>query len=416
MGSCPRISMKWYISVFVVGIVASAPVRLMAEPGTVVTLSSVGDRVRSQNPDLAAARLSIKEAIGRMNQSGRLENPMLETGLEHNTRFSEGLFELGVSQKFPVTNRLKLEKNLGATSVQAAQTEVREITNQLVGEARAALVRVLAVRERKELLNEQAGLANELADFIAEVAKKGEASSLEAGQAKLEASRFLTQSRQLAATEQQAIGELKPLLGMSPGETLHVSGSLPSLRVPEGADDVERPALEMARLAVIAAEQETAIERTKAYGDIEAGLYAGAERRIDAPDGAEVDGIVGVRFKIPLPFWDKNEGNIEAAEAKAERRRQEVIALNQGIRLEAEAARAEMLEWAKLAKEIELTLSPQAAEQTDLAEQAWRNGQGDLLTVLRSREQRLELAAARLDALQNFQLARVRYQTALGNP
>ncbi len=389
---------------------------LVAEPGTVVTLSSVGDRVRSQNPDLKAARFTIAEAAGRLRQSGRLENPQLEVGVEHNTKFSEGLFELGLSQKFPITDRLKLEKDLGSTAVLAAQTEVREITNRLVGQANAALVRVLAVRQRKELLNEQAEVANKLADFIAEVAKKGEASSLEAGQAKLEAARFLTQSRQLAATEHQAIGELKPLLGIRPGEPLHVSGSLPSLRLPEGADDVERPALEMARLAVIEAEQQTAIERTKRYGDVEAGLYAGAERRIDAPDGAEVDGIVGLRFKIPLPFWDKNEGNIEAAEAKAERRRQEVTALDQGIRLEAEAARAEMLEWANLATEIELTLSPQAAEQTDLAEQAWRNGQGDLLAVLRSREQRLELAAARLDALQNFQLARVRYQTALGNP
>lgn len=416
VGSCPRFKMKWYFSVFIVTGLICSSARLLAEPGTVVTLSSIGDRVRAQNPDLAAARLTIDEAVGRMKQSGRLENPQLESGFEHNTMFSEGLLELGISQKFPVTNRLKLEKSLGATEVQAAQTEVREITNQLVGQANAALVRVLAVRQRKELLNEQAGLANELADFISESAKKGEASSLEAGQAKLEASRFLTQSRQLGATEQQAIGELKPLLGMSPGETLHVSGSLPSLRVPEGADDVERPALEMARLAVIAAEQETAIERTKRYGDVEAGLYAGAERRIDEPDGADVEGIIGVRFKIPLPFWDKNEGNIEAAEAKAKRRRQQVTALNRGIRLEAEAARAEMLEWAKLAKEIELTLSPQAAEQTDLAEQAWRNGQGDLLSVLRSREQRLELAAARLDALQNFQLARVRYQTALGNP
>lgn len=408
--------MKWYINVFMAGVLACGAGRLMAEPGTVVTLATVGDRVRAQNPDLKAARFMIEESVGRMRQAGRLENPQLETGFEHNTKFREGLLEIGLSQKFPITNRLKLEKNLGATSVQAAQTEVREITNQLVGDAQAALVGVLAVRERKDLLKEQAGLANELADFIAEVAKKGEASSLEAGQAKLEASRFLTQSRQLAAMEQQAIGQLKPLLGMSPGETLHVSGSLPSLRVPEGADEVERPALEMARLAVIAAEQETAIERTKRYGDVEAGMYVGAERSIDEPEGSELEGIVGIRFKIPLPFWDKNEGNIEAAEAKAMRRRQEVIALNQGIRLEAEAARAEMLEWAKLAKEIEMTLSPQAAEQTDLAEQAWRNGQGDLLTVLRSREQRLELAATRLEALQNFQLARVRYQTALGNP
>lgn len=408
--------MKWKNSVFFAVALACGGLRATAEPGAVVTLASVDDRVRAQNPDLRAARFMIDEAIGKKRQAGRLENPELETELEHNAGFTERRFEIGLSQKFPVTNRLKLQKNLGSTGVMAARAEVREVENQLVGEAKSALVRVLALRERKKLLDQQATLSKELADFISETAKKGEGSFIDAGQAKLEASRFSTESRQLSAAERMAVGELKPLLGMTPGETLHVSGGIPNLRLPEGVDDVERPALEAARLAVIAAEQETAIERTKEYGDVKAGFYAAAARVTDAPEAAEREGIVGIRFSIPLPFWDKNEGNIEAAEAKAKRRRQEVTALNRGIRLEAEAARAEMLEWAQLAAEIENTLLPQAAEQTDLAEQAWRNGQSDLLTVLRSREQRLELAAARLDALQNFQLARVRYQTALGNP
>lgn len=389
---------------------------LQGEPGTVVTLATVGDRVRAQNPDLAAARLMIDEAVGRMKQAGRLENPDLEIEAGYNATSAERGLEIGISQKFPVTNRLKLEKDRGATAVMAAQTEIREVENKLIGDAREALVQVLAVRERKALLEQQTELSRELADFIDEVAKKGEASVIEAGQARLEASRFTTESRQLAAEEKRSIGNLKPLLGMAPGEILHVSGGLPGLRLPEGADQAKRPALEVAKLAVIVAEQDVAIEQTRRYGDLTAGFFAGAERVVDAPGAAEKEGIVGLRVTIPLPFWDKNEGNIEAAEAKAKRRRKEVFALRQGIRLEAEAARAEMLEWAKLASEIESELLPQAAEQTEIAEQAWRNGQSDLLTVLRSREQRLDLAAARLDALQNFQLARVRYQTALGNP
>lgn len=400
----------------ILGAIALGFQPLFGEPGTVVTLATVGDRVRAQNPDLAAARLTIDEAVGRMKQAGRLENPDLEIGTQYNTTSAERGLEIGFSQKFPVTNRLKLEKDRGATAVMAAQTEIREVENQLIGEARAALVRVLAVRERKTLLEQQTALSRELADFIDEVAKKGEASVIEAGQARLEASRFTTESRQLAAEEKRTVGELKPLLGMSAGETLHVSGGLPGLRMPEGADQIERPALEIARLAVIAAEQDIAIEQTRRYGDLAAGFFAGAERVVDAPEAAAKEGIVGFRVTIPLPFWDKNEGNIEAAEAKAKRRRKEVVALRQGIALEAEATRSEMLEWAKLASEIESELLPQAAEQTDVAEQAWRNGQGDLLTVLRSREQRLDLAAARLEALQNFHLARVRYQTALGNP
>jgi len=247
--------MKWYCNVFFAGIVACASENVRAEPGTVVTLRSIGDRVRRDNPDLKAARFKIDEAVGKLRQSGRLENPELESELEHNSGFDYGRLEIGLSQKFPLTNRLEIEKNLGATQVLAAQAEVREITNRLVGEASEALVRVLAIRERMELLSEQAKLSNELAEFISEVAKKGEASSLDAGQARLEASRFVTQSRQLAATEQQAIGVLKPLLGIPLGETVIVSGSIPELRLPDGADDVDRPALEIARLAVVAAEQ-----------------------------------------------------------------------------------------------------------------------------------------------------------------
>lgn len=399
----------------IIAILVAGMTSLAAEPALVITRENLADRIRGQNPNLAAARLLVDEAVGRMKQAGRLENPDLEIGFEHNHRFTEKSFELGLSQKFPVTRRLTLEKKLGATEVRAAATEIREVENQLIGEARAALVRVLALRERRQLLERQTEVSTQLADFISEVAKKGEASVIEAGQARLEASQFTTESRQLAAEQRRAVGELKPLLGMRPGETLHVSGGLPGLDVPEGADAGGRPALEVARLAVIAAEQEIALEHSRRYGDLTAGFFAAAERVVDAPEAAEKEAIVGFRVTIPLPLWDKNEGNIEAAEAKARRRRKEVLALREGILLEAEAARDEMLEWAKLASQIENELLPQAAEQTDVSERAWRNGQSDLLTVFRAREQRLELAAARLDALKQFQLARVRYQTALGH-
>lgn len=393
-----------------------AAIPLYADPATVVTLHSIGNRVRSQNPDLAAARLTIDEAIGRMKNTGRLENPELEIGPRYNATSTERGLEIGLSQKFPVTNRLKLEKDLSATEVEAARQEVREVENQLIGQARAAMVRVLAARQHRELIEQQSKLSEELADFISGAAKRGEASSLDAGQARLEASRLITESRRIAAGERQALGELKPLLGMKPGEPLHVSGKLPGLTLPEGSDVGKRPALEIARLAVIAAEQQASIERARRYDDLTAGVVAAAERNIDEPEGAENEGIIGIQLSIPLPLWNKNEGNIEAAEARAERRRKEALALHRNILLEAEAARAEMVEWAKLAAEIDQSLLPQSGEQGGLAEKSWRAGQADLTDVFRSREQGLQLAATRLDALQNFHLARVRYETALGNP
>jgi outer membrane protein, heavy metal efflux system len=92
----------------------------------------------------------------------------------------------------------------------------------------------------------------------------------------------------------------------------------------------------------------------------------------------------------------------------------ETIALGRGIRLETEAARAEMAEWARMVGEIDCTLLPLADEQSKLAENAYRNGQGEIQFVLRSREKRLQLSAAKLDALREFHLARVRHETSLG--
>lgn len=390
---------------------------LYAESSLVVTLASVRDRVRSQNPDLAAARLRIQEALGRMNQSGRLANPELETSLEHNPRFREGKFEVGISQRFPLTNRLRLEKDVSLTGLKSSEAEVREVERQLVGEARGAVVKILAARKRRELLSEQAGISSEFAKSLADIAAKGEGSPLDAGQAKLEAASLAMEMRQLNAGETALIGELKPLLGMRPGESLNVSGNLPEPVLPSNAaDPSRRPDFQVAKLDALAAAQGVALEQARRYDDVEGGFFAAAERAEDAPDGYQNEAILGLRFKIALPFWNKNEGAIQEAQAKQTRKEKEAIALSRNIRLEAEAARAEMEEWAKMIREINETLLPLADEQTKFAEETFRNGQGEIQSVLRSREKRLQLAAARLDALREFHLARVRHETALANP
>jgi outer membrane protein, heavy metal efflux system len=388
---------------------------LHADPSVVVTFSSIHDRVRNQNPDLAAARLRIAEALGRAKQSGRLENPNLETSFEHNSRFREGRAEIGISQKFPVTNRLSLEKNLSLTELQAAEAEVREVERQLVSQARHALIDVLALRQRRELLNEQSTLTTQLAESITQAAEKGEGSLLDAGQARVEAIRATTEVRQLNAREALAVGTLKPLLGMRADEGLVVSGSLPNAEIPVQTGFKNRPDYEIAKLESAAAAQQVTLEQAARYQDPEAGIFAAAERSEDAPEGYDNEAIIGLRFSIPLPLWNRNEGAIEEAQAREKRKRLETRALGRAIENEAEAARNEMAEWQKLTAEISTTLLPLAAQQAEQTEAAWHNGQADFQTVLRAREQRLQLAITRLDALRDFHHARVRYQSSLGN-
>ncbi|HEY1120532.1 MAG TPA: TolC family protein [Haloferula sp.] len=406
-----RISLGAIVALF---ITATA---VRAEPGVVVSLASVGDRVRAQNPDLAAARLRIREALGRMNQSGRLANPELETEVSHDPRYRERKLEIGFTQRFPLTNRLSLEKEVTLAEYKASEAEVREVERKIIAEAREGVVNVLAIRQRRALLNQQSALSKEFADFLSGVADKGEGSRLDAGQAKLEAAGLALEMRQLDASETAAVGTLKPLLGMRPAEALLVSGSLAAPAIPAaGVNHARRPDYQAAVLEADAAAKGVALEQAKRYDDVEAGVFAGAEKTEDAPEGYDKEALVGLRFKVPLPLWNKNEGAIQEAQARKERKDKEANALARSIHLESEAARAEMEQWSKLIEELNGTLIPLAEEQAKAAEDAFRQGQGEIQTVFRNREKRLQLAGARLDALQQFNLARVRHESAAGKP
>jgi len=387
-----------------------------ASSGLIVTFDNIPHRVRRDNPHLAAARLRIQEAIGRMQQAGRRRNPHLEGGFARNGTH-EGSLEIALSQRFPITNRLQLEKNISAIELKAAEVEVREVERLLVGRARHALVEVLTFRQRRSLLRQQAAVSAKLAEFIKQAAEKGEGSPIDAGQAMLEAARFSNEIRQLQATETAAIATIKPLLGMNVSAVLNVSGSLPkAVLPPPSLSPDRRPDYQAAQFAAHAAAENIELEKARRYEDIEAGLAAGLERSEDAPEGFENEAIVGLRFKLALPFWNRNEGNIRAAQARATRKEKESVALAHRIRHEAHGSHREMAEWIKMLQEITGKLLPLAAEQAQAAESAFREGLADLPTVLRAREQELKLADSRIEALRSFHLARIRFETAIARP
>jgi outer membrane protein, heavy metal efflux system len=389
---------------------------LHARTSLVVTLSSLGDRVRSQNPDLTAARYRVNEAVARASGAGRLANPQLETSFEHNSSFREGRLEVGFSQRFPVTGRLRLEKELSATSLRAAEAEIRDVERRLVADARSIALKVLVHQQRRELIRHQAGIARGFADFLTESSARGESSPLDVADAKLEAASLDVRIRRIDAETAALVDELKPLLGMRAGESLTIGGALPHLALPAGGGDPSRrPDMQRAQLDAGAAAQEVAIEQSRRYEDVEGGIFAAAERSEDVPAGYDKEAIIGIRFKIPLPLWNNNDPAIAAAGARQQRVEAEAAALARNIRLEAEAARAGMREWTGILREIDQTLLPLAENQCSLAETAWRGGQGTMQSLLLARSRLLDLSGSRLDALLELHLAHNRHLAALGS-
>ena len=386
-------------------------------PTQPVSLGSIAEQVRSANPELAAARLRLLEAEGRWRQSGVRENPELETGFENDSDLREWRAEIGVSLRFPLTDRLKREKSASYALLQAVGEEIRQQERILATAGLETVVEILALRERRAGLLRQQVIARELFAYLDGLAVKGEASPLDAGQARIEASALEAEVRRLDAQESQTLGRLRLLLGRAPEEPLEVQGVLPS---PEAGapvlTDAEPSAVKAKRLEGRAARETAALEEGRSRGDLEAGFFVAGERAEDAPNGFDEEMAAGFRLSIPLPLLNRNEGAIAAAHATADRIALEADAMAGRLQIEAATARAEMERWAALVAEIDQNILPATREQERLTADAHRAGQVDLQAVLRLREKELQLSAARLDALREYHLARVRRDAAIGQP
>ncbi|MCE9519309.1 MAG: TolC family protein [Verrucomicrobia bacterium] len=379
-----------------------------------VTLASVPAKVRSSNPSLAAARLRIDEARGRLLGAGRLTNPELGLGYLHDSRFGEAKAAVSFDQKFPVTARLRLEKSLSQKLVTAAELELRDAERQLIAEAQALAVKLLSIEQQRTLRVQQTELAQKLSSFAEGRAAAGEISALDAAQAQVDSQRLLLEGNKLETARVSLIGELKPKLGVAADDSLSIIGDLPATTMPARGTWERRADYQLALVNESAARSGIDLAKSKKWEDISAGIVWEGERMEDAPNGLENTGFFGLKVSIPLPFWNKNQGEIAEKSAAAQRAILETKALVADITNEAAAARAEMEANVKLATETKEKLLPLVLQQTERLEKAYQTGQTDLLTVLRAREQRLQLESAVIDAVRDFHLARIRYEAATG--
>jgi outer membrane protein TolC len=383
--------------------------------GLALAIDGAADYALKHNPTLAAARLRIEEARGRWQQSGRLSNPELELDYAHMTRGKESALGISLVQRFPLTARLRHEKEVSRAELAAAEAEVRDGERKLAGEARALAVKIVASRGQRELRARQQENSRELSAFLLKRVETGEAAGVDAAQVELETQQLELEALQLTAGEVALAGELRTLLGVAGDVAITGQLTLPSH--PGGIAEIGlRPDVQAAEHRTEAAQAAARQQRASRWEDIGVGANYTRERTVDEPEPIETQQSVGVKVSIPLPLWNNNAGRIREAEATAVRSAQEAEAVRVTARLEISSARQEMSALAKLVTTLDAQLLPKAAEIEERIRQQYATGQSPLVDVLRARARRLSLQQQRLDALRDYHLARVRHQAAIGQP
>lgn len=370
-----------------------------------LTKQGAVDFALKNNLELRAVKIGIDEAKGRLHQSGRLENPSLS--LEYGTTKiirdgDEFEFSVGISQKFPLTNRLSKETDVSQIDVRLAEMEYAQAMRSLALKVELAYInaqeKLAVLKTKKDALK----VFDDIIETIRQASERGEASPISVNLARSESARYKNEIIQDEIDAESAIIELETLLGFSHSQRLSIAETLAPAENPNvkfsSALLENRPDYQMFKLAEESTKAQIALIKAKKFEDPEIGIFYSRSRREDEPRGLINEDALGIALSIPLPF-NSFDGSIQ--EKLASRRRAETLSTSKEIDIRNEIRIWQMRfnKYSEALKQFDdETIALVKKSETDLLK-AQKLGQTEIIEVLNIRKNLFELQIRRTNII-----------------
>lgn len=295
-----------------------------ASSGEMQTLDALLAAALENNPELKFYQAEITAAKAGRKTAGMLANPQLSGDVGHNAQRFGGLSAEGVAwtvsvvQPFEWPGRMSLRKAIANHDIELAQLGYGRFRIALAGRVRTLAYGLFAAQEKSAAATEVAERFKALREVLVQRDPAGLTPLLETRV--IEATELNAQRKASEAelSMQSALLELNQLRGVPPDSRLTISQANLSFR-PSPQDRSVLIALartnnfELRVRAVELAQQGFRVDlaRNERYPTVSIGpSYS------DQKAGSEEQRIIGVGISLPLPFWNRNKGNIEVAAAR----------------------------------------------------------------------------------------------------
>jgi cobalt-zinc-cadmium efflux system outer membrane protein len=380
-------------------------------PAAGLTLDEVMAAALSASPGLAAARLGRAEAQARRDVARLRPNP--ELTLEE----TNDLPRDSASISLPLERGGKRRRRIAVAEAEALSTEaeIARLAAETRNQVRRAYFALAAAQRRTAETAELQRLAESARDAARARFEAGDVPRLDALQAELSAVQAASETDKARGLLVGARADLNALLRQPLDSPLTVSAGLDSGAVPP-ADAAVRLALassiELAVLDLGIAEQRAQVELARA--ETVSDLTADAGILHDAPPDFVWGWRAAITFRLPIFTRGREQVRLEEATlARLQAEREAAAARLQG-EVSSTAAAAETQRLALLRYRDEIL--PRAAEVERMAEDSYRSGQTDLVTLLQSLQAVHDLRLQAVQAGTDYQTALADLERAIGAP
>ena len=367
------------------------PPIVAATDHSMLTLQELEGIAMANNPTLAQANAQIQGARGAAFQAGLPFNPVMGyVGEQIGVNGTAGELQGGyISQEIVTAGKLRLSRAKYAQRVQIAATIADAQQQRVLNDLRTQFYRALAAQRLVEIQRRLAANGNDNVQTNREMLNLGQTMASAVLQAEVELRRDQLNLMDAENEVQQNLRTLAALAGVPQLSSTTLEDNLTTLQEPLDYDSAlgqllnNSPELIAAWQKIRHDEIQLARERVQPIPNILVDARVG--RNLEAGDTT-----TGVTIGLPIPFFDRNRGTIQQAQAdlcraQAEARRLE---LELQTRLAAEY-RTYLSAWQRLA-EYQATMLPKAQEATEMLAQSYKDRRATWIDVLAA--QRLQMA------------------------
>lgn len=361
-------------------------------------LADLIDLTLKRNPRLARVGWAVETARGRGIQAGLYPNPTVNViGNELGDRTGpSGIWSAYTSQEIVTANKLGLSQAAAFKEVDQATLNLMAERYMVYTEVRQAFFEAVTLQRRAEILGELIKLADKSVENANKLLKAKEGSQLDVVQLEVDLERYRAELEATQRAVPAAYRNLAASVGVQDMPIVSLAGNLDTPLPDYDLDRVRvyvlgvHPELRSAQVGVERAQ--LLVRRAEVEPVPNATVGAGYTRQ---GQNRSNDWDIGV--SVPIPLWNKNQGNILAARAQVEETVSQVGRVQNDLVNRLATAFGTYAAARKRAERYKTAILPKAQQTYQLSLKAYQGGQFEYLRVL---------AAQRTVAEANLELVR----------
>nr|WP_178117714.1 TolC family protein [Pseudomonas sp. R5(2019)] len=389
-----------------------AALPLQAAEKSVLSLDQALQAAFANNPDLAVAQGGLGVAQGEREQAGLIPNPELAWEAE-DTRRDSRTTTVTLSQTLELGGKRGARVEVASQGQALAQVQLERQRNTLRAEVIGAYQGALRAQQREHLAGQSQALAERGLRVAQGRINAGKASPIEASRAQVFLAEVQLERRRAADERASAYQRLAELTGAAYAAFERLEEATePAPAVPETLALLERlnetADLRLAQLQIDQGDAALGLEQRRRIPDLTVSIGS----QYSATDRERVN-VLGL--SMPLPLFDRNQGNVLAASRRADQARDLRNAAELRLRTELRQALDQWRTAEQALVSFDQVILPSAQRAVDAASRGFEAGKFNFLDVLDAQRTLISARDQYLQTATQLTEARVRVERVFGD-